>query len=64
MDLSTLNAAQMQGVTTNSKYTRIIAGAGSGKTRVLAYRIAYLLDQNLANPSGVLRKSFGNYVYQ
>ena len=60
MDLSTLNAAQKQGVTTNSKYTRIIAGAGSGKTRVLAYRIAYLLDQNLANPSGVLGITFTN----
>ena len=36
-----LNEKQYEAVTSTSKYLRIIAGAGSGKTRVLTYRIAY-----------------------
>ena len=46
LDLSTLNAQQKQAVTSQSQYLRVIAGAGSGKTRVLTFRIAYLI-QNL-----------------
>ncbi len=54
------NENQKKGVTTNSQYTRIIAGAGSGKTRVLTSRIAYLLENNLANPNGILGITFTN----
>ena len=42
-DLSTLNQQQNEAVTSNAQYLRVIAGAGSGKTRVLTYRIAYLI---------------------
>ena len=60
MDLTMFNENQKKGVTTSSKYTRIIAGAGSGKTRVLTSRIAYLLENNLAYPSGILGITFTN----
>ena len=60
MDLSSLNENQYKGVTTTSKYTRIVAGAGSGKTRVLTYRIAYLLENQLASPYGILGITFTN----
>ena len=46
LDLSTLNEQQKRAVTSDSQYLRVIAGAGSGKTRVLTFRIAYLI-QNL-----------------
>ncbi len=55
-----LNDTQKNGVTTSSQYTRIIAGAGSGKTRVLTSRIAYLLENGLAYASGILGITFTN----
>ena len=51
MDFSNLlNEDQLAGVTTSSQYVRIVAGAGSGKTRVLTYRITHLIE-NLHIPS-------------
>jgi DNA helicase II / ATP-dependent DNA helicase PcrA len=44
LDLSTLNEQQKQAVTSPNQYLRVIAGAGSGKTRVLTYRIAHLIQ--------------------
>lgn len=60
MNLQGFNKNQIEGVTTRAKYTRIIAGAGSGKTRVLTYRIAYLLEQSLALPSSIMGITFTN----
>lgn len=54
-----LNEEQMRGVTCTSQYTKIIAGAGSGKTRVLTYRIAYLLSEGVY-PSQILGITFTN----
>ena len=42
--LGILNEEQKEAVTTSSQYVRVNAGAGRGKTRVLASRIAYLVD--------------------
>ena len=57
---SLLNPSQLQAVTTRSQYVRIIAGAGSGKTRVLTYRIAFLLNDLQADPSSILAVTFTN----
>ena len=43
--LSVLNEKQLEAVTTSSQYVRIIAGAGSGKTRVLTTRIVYIIKE-------------------
>ncbi len=42
--LTKLNSSQYDAVTSNDKYIRVIAGAGSGKTRVLTTRLAYLIE--------------------
>lgn len=59
-NLDTLNKHQYQAVTSQSKYLRIIAGAGSGKTRVLTFRIAYLIEQMGLFPSQILAITFTN----
>ena len=55
-----LNEKQYEAVTSTDKYLRIIAGAGSGKTRVLTYRIAYLIDTLSYYPSSILAITFTN----
>ncbi|MGL6058463.1 MAG: ATP-dependent helicase [Culicoidibacterales bacterium] len=58
--LSILNPEQYEAVTTTSGYIRVIAGAGSGKTRVLTHRIAYIIEQGLAKPWEVMAITFTN----
>lgn len=63
MDYSTLlNDKQLAAVSTKSQYTRVIAGAGSGKTRVLTYRISYLISEMNVDPSKIVAIAFTNKV--
>ncbi len=57
--LSQLNEAQLEAVEFNSGPHMIVAGAGSGKTRVLTFKIAYLIDKGL-EPSSILALTFTN----
>ena len=58
--LNTLNPMQRQAVELGSVNSLILAGAGSGKTKVLTTRIAWLLTQQLAWPSQILAVTFTN----
>jgi DNA helicase-2/ATP-dependent DNA helicase PcrA len=59
---NSLNEKQHEAVTTDGQFVRIIAGAGSGKTRVLTYRIAYLISEIQVHPSSILAITFTNKV--
>ncbi len=55
-----LNAEQAAAVTLPSEHALILAGAGSGKTRVLTTRIAWLLQTGQITPGGVMAVTFTN----
>lgn len=58
--LESLNDAQRQAVTAAAAPTLVIAGAGSGKTRVLVHRAAWLIDVEGVDPQGLLAVTFTN----
>ena len=64
MELRGLNDRQMEAVKATEGRVRIIAGAGSGKTRVLAYRYAYLVDVLGIDPGNILCLTFTNKAAQ
>ena len=60
MNLQRLNDAQLKAVTAPLAPTLVLAGAGSGKTRVLTNRILYLVQECGVNPSEILAITFTN----
>ena len=60
LHLEHLNPEQLAAVTAPDEHALILAGAGSGKTRVLTTRIAWLVKAGRVSPSGILAVTFTN----
>lgn len=58
--LNTLNEAQRKAVSSDNKHTLVLAGAGSGKTRVLVHRIAWHIHVHGFTPSQIMAVTFTN----
>lgn len=59
-DMDVLNANQMKAIKETEGYVRVIAGAGSGKTRVIAHRFAYMVNELGISPGSILCITFTN----
>src|SRR5688572_18544486 len=62
--LEDLNPIQQQAVKQTKGPILILAGAGSGKTRVLTYKVAYLIEQKVCEPYEILAITFTNKASQ
>ena len=60
MDLTQLNKTQQAAVKAVDGPVLVFAGAGSGKTRVLTYKISYLINKNIVKPQNILAMTFTN----
>ncbi|MGB3621898.1 MAG: DNA helicase II [Ketobacter sp.] len=58
--IQSLNPAQAQAVQSSADRLLVLAGAGSGKTRVLVHRIAWLIQEQNVSPHGILSVTFTN----
>ncbi len=58
--LNNLNEAQRKAVTSESPHLLVLAGAGSGKTRVIAHRVAWLVQALDNSPHSLLTVTFTN----
>jgi DNA helicase-2/ATP-dependent DNA helicase PcrA len=60
LSLKELNPVQLETVKSKNQHILILAGAGSGKTRTLTYRIAHLIQQQQVDPANILAVTFTN----
>jgi len=60
MKLTDLNTQQLKAVQTVNKPVLVFAGAGSGKTRVLTYKVWHLIKEKLFKPQNILALTFTN----
>ncbi len=58
--LDALNCEQRDAVTASAQHALVLAGAGSGKTRVLTHRIAWLVETQKVSPFGIVAVTFTN----